>query len=61
METAEAFIERGAKVTVVEFLSHLLPTMVDPDFGQIIEEHCKEHGMQVLTNTAAMNHPKESL
>jgi NADH oxidase (H2O2-forming) len=53
METAEAFHERGANVTVVEFLPHILLAMVDPDFATIIEDHCKKHGLEILNNTAA--------
>jgi len=53
METAEAFHERGASVTVVEFLPHILLAMVDPDMASIIEDHCREHGLEILGNTAA--------
>ncbi|RDE15025.1 MAG: NADH oxidase [Candidatus Thorarchaeota archaeon] len=53
METAEAFHERGLEVTVVEFLPHILLAMVDSDMAQIIEEHCREHGLKILNNTAA--------
>jgi NADH oxidase (H2O2-forming) len=53
METAEAFLERGLDVTVVEFLPHVLLAMVDSDMAQIIEDHCREHGLKILVNTAA--------
>ena len=53
MEAAEAFLERGLDVTVVEFLPHCLLAMVDPDMAQIVEDHCREHGLKILTNTAA--------
>ncbi len=53
MEAAEAFHERGLNVTVVEFLPHVLLAMVDPDMAQIIEDHCREHGLRILNNTAA--------
>jgi NADH oxidase (H2O2-forming) len=53
METAEAFHERGVEVTVVEFLPHILLAMVDPDMAQIVEDHCREHGLTILNNTAA--------
>ncbi|MGY5877078.1 MAG: FAD-dependent oxidoreductase [Candidatus Thorarchaeota archaeon] len=53
MEAAEAFHERGVNVTVVEFLPHILLAMVDPDYAQIVEEHCREHGLTILGNTAA--------
>jgi NADH oxidase (H2O2-forming) len=53
METAEAFVERGLDVTVVEFLPNCLLAMVDPDIADIVEEHCEGHGLKILTNTAA--------
>lgn len=53
METAEAFHERGVSVTVVEFLPNILLAMVDSDYATIIEDHCIEHGLEILTNTAA--------
>ncbi len=53
MEIAEAFHERGLDVTVVEFLPHVLLAMVDPDMAGIVEEHCREHGLTILNNTAA--------
>jgi NADH oxidase (H2O2-forming) len=53
MEAAEAFHERGLDVTVVEFLPHILLAMVDDDMAAIVEEHCQEHGLKILNNTAA--------
>lgn len=53
METAEAFFERGIDITVVEFLPNCLLAMVDPDMASIVEDHCIEQGLKILTNTAA--------
>jgi NADH oxidase (H2O2-forming) len=53
MEAAEAFHEKGVNVIVVEFLPNILLAMVDPDMASIVEDHCKEHGLKILTNTAA--------
>jgi len=53
METAEALHERGVHVTVVEFLSNVLLAMVDPDMAEIVEEHCRGQGLEILTSTAA--------
>ena len=53
MEAAEAFHERGLDVTVVEFLPHVLLAMIDPDMSEIVEEHCRDHGLKLLINTAA--------
>ncbi|TXT54198.1 MAG: hypothetical protein BAJATHORv1_80005 [Candidatus Thorarchaeota archaeon] len=53
VETAEAFHECGADVTIVEFLPHILLAMLDPDMAKIVEAHCEEHGLKLLLNTAA--------
>ncbi len=53
METAEALHERGVHVTVVEFLPNVLLAMVDPDMAEIVEEHCRAQGLEILTNAAA--------
>ncbi len=53
MEAAEAFHEKGLAVTVVEFLPHILLAMIDPDMAEIVEDHCREHGLRILNNTAA--------
>lgn len=53
METAEALHERGVHVTVVEFLPNVLLAMVDPDMAEIVEEHCRNQGLEILTSTAA--------
>ncbi|UCE11758.1 MAG: FAD-dependent oxidoreductase [Candidatus Thorarchaeota archaeon] len=53
MEAAEAFHEKGLDVTVVEFLPNILLAMIDPDMAALVEEHCKEHGLEIVTNTAA--------
>ena len=53
METAEALHEKGLDVTVVEFLPHILLAMVDSDMAEIVEEHCREHGLKIMNNTAA--------
>lgn len=61
MEAAEAFCERGLHVTVVEFLPNVLLAMVDPDMAEIVETHCREHGLEILTNTAAQEILGESM
>jgi NADH oxidase (H2O2-forming) len=54
MEAAEALHERGVQITVVEFLPNVLLAMVDPDMAEVIEQHCREHGLTILTDTAAL-------
>ncbi|MBD3404735.1 MAG: hypothetical protein GF411_01210 [Candidatus Lokiarchaeota archaeon] len=53
VETAEAFHECGADVTIVEFLPHILLAMLDSDMAKIVEDHCQEHGVNLVLNTAA--------
>ncbi len=54
MEAAEALHERGVHVTVIEYLPHILLAMVDSDMAEIVEQHCREHGVEIYTNTAAI-------
>lgn len=51
LETAEAFIERGLRVTIVELTDHLMPPM-DTPFGRRIEERFRQAGAAVLTGRA---------
>ncbi|AAL81656.1 NADH oxidase [Pyrococcus furiosus DSM 3638] len=45
LEGAEAFAKLGMKVTVVELLEHLLPTMLDKDIAKIVEENMRKYGV----------------
>jgi NADPH-dependent 2,4-dienoyl-CoA reductase/sulfur reductase-like enzyme/rhodanese-related sulfurtransferase len=51
LETAEAFVERGLKVTIVELTDHLMPPM-DTPFGRRIEERFRQAGAVVRTGRA---------
>jgi NADPH-dependent 2,4-dienoyl-CoA reductase/sulfur reductase-like enzyme len=48
LEMAEALSSRGLKVTVVEQLPEVLPT-VDPELGATVREELVAHGVEVLT------------
>jgi NADPH-dependent 2,4-dienoyl-CoA reductase/sulfur reductase-like enzyme/rhodanese-related sulfurtransferase len=50
MEMAEAIVECGRKVTVVEMLPHIL-TMLDPDMSALVEKHLRQLGVGVMTST----------
>jgi NADPH-dependent 2,4-dienoyl-CoA reductase/sulfur reductase-like enzyme len=50
MEMADALTLRGIRVTVVEALAQVLPT-VDADFATLVSEELLRHGVQVLTGT----------
>ncbi len=49
VELADELLKAGKKVTVVEMLPSLLPTSVDPEFGDAIREQLKQQGGEVLT------------
>jgi NADPH-dependent 2,4-dienoyl-CoA reductase/sulfur reductase-like enzyme len=51
IEMAEALILRGMEVTQVEQLPQVLPT-VDPELGQSVAASLREHGVEVVTETA---------
>jgi NADPH-dependent 2,4-dienoyl-CoA reductase/sulfur reductase-like enzyme/rhodanese-related sulfurtransferase len=50
MEMAEAIVECGRAVTIVEMLPHIL-TMLDPDMSALVEKHLRELGVKVMTST----------
>ena len=52
IETTEALQLAGIKVTVVERLPQIL-TFMDWEMAKLVENHIKEKGSEVLTNTAA--------
>src|SRR5205807_2819560 len=49
LEIAEAFIKRGASVTVVERESEVLPATMDPDMGALVRAAMERHGIEVRT------------
>ncbi len=49
LETAEAFVERGLTVTIVEALDHVMPQL-DAVYGRHVEDQFKERGAAVYTN-----------
>lgn len=46
LETAEAFLKRGIKTTLVERLNQLIPNF-DPEFSLPVENHLAERGLQI--------------
>jgi NADPH-dependent 2,4-dienoyl-CoA reductase/sulfur reductase-like enzyme len=50
LEMTEAFVARGLRVTVVEALPEVLPT-VDPELGALLREELYAHGVEVVTGT----------
>ena len=51
LEMAEALTMRGIRVTQIEALPEVLPT-VDPELGALVHTELETHGVEVLTDTA---------
>src|SRR5947209_53195 len=49
LEIAEAFVKRGAAVTVVEREAEVLPATMDPEMGARVREAMERHGIDVRT------------
>ena len=50
LEMAEGLSARGIKVTQMERLDEVLPT-VDPELGALVHQQLSDHGVEVLTGT----------
>ncbi|MFA4661740.1 FAD-dependent oxidoreductase [Pyrococcus kukulkanii] len=46
LEGAEAFAKLGMEVLVVELLEHLLPTMLDRDMANLVQDEMEKHGVK---------------
>jgi len=53
LEMTEALVSRGARVTIVEKLPHILP-MLDPDLSCLVQAHLETRGVRILTGTKAL-------
>jgi NADPH-dependent 2,4-dienoyl-CoA reductase/sulfur reductase-like enzyme/rhodanese-related sulfurtransferase len=61
LETAEALVNRGLEVTVVELAQQILPTL-DPDMAALVAEHLMNQGVNVITGDGIKAfHGKENL
>ncbi|MGX7106212.1 FAD-dependent oxidoreductase [Hutsoniella sourekii] len=45
IEVAEAFVKKGIETTVIDSLDTILPTYLDKEFTDILQENAKEKGM----------------
>lgn len=50
METTEALVSSGCRVTIVEMLPNTL-RILDPEMARLVELHLESKGVKVLTNT----------
>lgn len=60
LETAEAFVERGLSVTMVELTDHLMPPM-DAVYGKRIQERFETAGAKVLVQKGVQSIQKDSV
>ena len=51
LEAAEALVERGVKVTVVELLGHPLAALLDRDFGALMAQALRAAGVDFRSGT----------
>lgn len=52
IEMTEALVRKGARVTIVERLPHILP-ILDPDMAILVERHLESHGVRIVTGATA--------
>jgi NADH oxidase (H2O2-forming) len=49
LETAPAFLDAGAKLTIIERVPQLMPSALDPDMATIVQERLEKRGARVIT------------
>ncbi len=52
IEMTEALVRKGARVTIIERLPHILP-ILDADMAVIVERHLESHGVRIVTGAVA--------
>ena len=53
LEVAAAFVERGVKTTVVEFLPYVLPAMLDKDMADAVQKKLEEKRLRIIVGHSA--------
>ncbi len=51
LESAEALKNLDMEVTVIEMLDRVAPNLLDREIAALVEQHLKEKGVRVMTNT----------
>lgn len=54
IEMTEALVRKGARVTVIERLPHILP-IVDAEIAVLVEKHLRANGVRVVTGARALS------
>jgi len=55
MEAAEAFIDRGLDVSVVEMMPHVLPGLLDDDLSPVVEQELTRKGVRLFTGQRVLS------
>ena len=53
VETTEALVARGCRVTIIEEMSQIL-TLLDKEIAKLVEHHLERKGVKILTDTKVM-------
>ncbi len=48
MESCGAFVERGCEVSVIEMMPTIVPNLLDPEMGLLLENYLKERGVNIV-------------
>jgi len=51
VEMTESLVSAGARVTLIEMQSHILPNLLDPDMSELVRRHFETQGVRVMTAT----------
>ena len=54
VETTEAMVQRGCRVTIVEMLPQIL-RILDWEMARLVEQHMESHGVRTLTGTKVVS------
>ena len=54
VETTEALVEAGCRVTIVEMLPQVL-SILDWEMAKLVEKHMESHGVKVLTSSRVLS------
>lgn len=52
LKAAEAVADTAAELTVIDLADRILPSILDPDAGQIMQKHIEEKGTRILLGTS---------
>jgi NADH oxidase (H2O2-forming) len=49
LETAPAFLDAGAKLTIIERVPQVMPSALDTDMAALVQEHLEKRGARIIT------------